>query len=244
MQLAWARATAMAALLSTIGASQGFALQLGSRPAERWIEVLDRPDRVQRLKIDDVIARLRIKPGDVLADIGAGTGAFSLPFARAVAPGGTVYAVEVDQVLVDHIGEKASSEGVSNVQTVLGEFTDPKLPTQDIGLAFFHDVLHHVKDRAGYLKTLARYIKPGGRIAVIERGNHGPRAGGDHGPGERGENQPGERPGNRPGGHQMGSELHMTQEQVTGWMADAGFQPAEEYYLFDGGKWFVVFSKR
>ena len=244
MQLAWARATAMAALLSTIGASQGFALQLGSRPAERWIEVLDRPDRVQRLKIDDVIARLRIKPGDVLADIGAGTGAFSLPFARAVAPGGTVYAVEVDQVLVDHIGEKASSEGVSNVQTVLGEFTDPKLPTQDIGLAFFHDVLHHVKDRAGYLKTLARYIKPGGRIAVIERGSHGPRAGGDHGPGERGENQSGGRPGNRPGGHQMGSELHMTQEQVTGWMADAGFQSAEEYYLFDGGKWFVVFSKR
>lgn len=244
MQLAWARATAMAALLSTIGASQGFALQLGSRPAERWIEVLDRPDRVQRLKIDDVIARLRIKPGDVLADIGAGTGAFSLPFARAVAPGGTVYAVEVDQVLVDHIGEKASSEGVSNVQTVLGEFTDPKLPTQDIGLAFFHDVLHHVKDRAGYLKTLARYIKPGGRIAVIERGSHGPRAGGDHGPGERGENQSRGRPGNRPGGHQMGSELHMTQEQVTGWMADAGFQPAEEYYLFDGGKWFVVFSKR
>lgn len=244
MQLAWARATAMAALVSTIGVSQGFALQLGSRPAERWIEVLDRPDRVQRLKIDDVIARLRIKPGDVLADIGAGTGAFSLPFARAVAPGGTVYAVEVDQVLVDHIGEKARSEGASNVQTVLGEFTDPKLPTQDIGLAFFHDVLHHVKDRAGYLKTLARYIKPGGRIAVIERGSHGPRAGGDHGPGERGENQPGGRPSNRPGGHRMGSELHMTQEQVTGWMADAGFQPAEEYYLFDGGKWFVVFSRR
>ena len=93
MQLTWARATAMAALLSTVGASQGVAWQLGSRPAERWIEVLSGPDRIQRLKIDDVIARLRIKPGDVLADIGAGSGAFSLPFARAVAPGGTVYAV-------------------------------------------------------------------------------------------------------------------------------------------------------
>lgn len=244
MQLTWARATAMAALLSTVGASQGVALQLGSRPAERWIEVLGRPDRIQRLKIDDVIARLRIKPGDVLADIGAGTGAFSLPFARAVAPGGTVYAVEVDQALVDHIGEKARAEGVSNLESVLGEFTDPKLPTQDIGLAFFHDVLHHVKDRAGYLKTLARYIKPDGRIAVIERGDHGPAAGGDHGPGEGGEHQPGDRPGSRPGGHQAGSELHMTQQQVTAWMSDAGFQPAEEYYLFDGGKWFVVYSRR
>lgn len=244
MQLTWARATAMVAVLSTVGASQGVAWQLGSRPAERWIEVLSRPDRIQRLKIDDVIARLRLQPGDVLADLGAGTGAFSLPFARAVAPGGTVYAVEVDQALVDHIEEKARSEGVSNVQTVLGEFTDPKLPAQDIDLAFFHDVLHHVKDRAGYLQNLARYIKPDGKIAVIERGHHGPAAGGDHGPGDGGEHQPGERPGSRPGGHQMGSELHMTQEQVTAWMSDAGFRPAEEYFLFDGGKWFVVFSRR
>ncbi len=236
MQLTRTRVTAIAAVLGTIGASQGVAWQLGSRPAEQWIEVLDRPDRVQRLKIDDVIARLRLKAGDTLADIGAGTGVFSLPFARAIAPGGTVYAVEVDQGLVDHIGEQARAEGVSNIETVLGEFTDPNLPTQDIDLAFFHDVLHHVEDRAGYLKNLARYIKPEGRIAIIERGRHGP--------GERGHSQPGERRDNRPAGREARPEMHMTQEQVTAWMADAGFQPAEEYYLFDSGKWFVVYSRR
>ncbi len=206
----------MAAFLGTIGAAGGIAWQLGSRPAERWIETLDRRERVKGLQIDEVIARLRLKPGDILTDIGAGTGVFSLPFARAVAPGGKVYAVEVDQGLVDHIAEKVAVEGVSNVETVLGEFTDPNLPTRDIDVAFFHNVLHHVKDRAGYLKNLARYVKPEGRIAIIERGH------------------------TRPDEH----ELHMSQEQVTAWMADVGFQPSEEYYLFEGGKWFVVYSRR
>ena len=214
MRINWPFAAAVMTVVGTIGVPEAGAWQLGSRPAERWIEMLSRPDRVKRLRIDEVIARLRLKPGDVLADIGAGSGVFTLPFARAVAPG-TVYAVEVDQGLVDHIAEKARTESVPNVDSVLGEFMDPKLPAQDIDLAFFHDVLHHVKDRAGYLKNLSRYIKPGGRIAIIERGHR--------------------RPDER--------EMHMTQEQVTEWMADAGFTPSEEHYLYDDGKWFVVFAR-
>ncbi len=211
----WPRVAALAAIVCAIGPSEPVAGQLGFRPAERWIETLSRPERVKQLRIDEVIARLRLEPGDVLADIGAGTGVFSLPFARAVAPGGRVYAVEVDQALVDHIAERARAEGVASVETVLGEFTDPNLPTQDIDLAFFHDVLHHIEDRAGYLKNLSRYVNPGGRIAIIERGHR--------------------RPNQR--------EMHMSQEQVTAWMADAGFRPAEEYDLFDDGKWFVVYTR-
>ena len=236
MQLRWIRATVIMAVLSTVGAPGGVAWQLGSRPAERWIEVLNRPERVQGLRIDDVIARLRLKPGHTLADIGAGTGVFSMPFARAVAPSGKVYAVEVDQGLVDHLQERARAEGASNVETVLGEFSDPKLPVEQIDVAFFHDVLHHVRDRPGYLKNLARYIRPEGRIAVIERGHHGPP--------EHGGGQSSERGDNRSAELETRSELHMTQEQVTAWMADVGFQPSEEYYLFDGGKWFVVYARR
>ena len=215
MRIGWARIAAVATLAGTIGGPAAIAWQLGSRPAEQWIETLSRPARVKQLRIDDVIARLRLKPGDVLADIGAGSGVFSLPFAHAVAPTGKVYAVEVDQALVDHIAEKAQAEDVANVTSVLGEFTDPNLPTQDIDLAFFHDVLHHIEDRSGYLKNLSLYVKPEGRIAIIERGHR--------------------RPDQR--------EMHMSQEQVTGWMADAGFRLTEEYYLFDGGKWFVVYSR-
>lgn len=215
MRLSMPRAAAIV-LAGTIGASWAVGFQLGSRPAESWIERLSRTERVKGLRIDEVIARIGIKPGDVLADIGAGSGVFSIPFARALAPGGKVYAVEVDQGLVDHISSQARSEAVSNLTAVLGEFTDPKLPAKNVDLAFFHDVLHHVEDRAGYLKTLASYMKPDGRIVVIERGH------------------------NRPEDRAM----HMSQEQVNQWMADVGFRPDEEHFLYDGGKWFVVYSRR
>lgn len=219
MRQPFRRTATVAFALCCFGPWQAVGWQLGSRPAEQWIETLSRPQRVQRLQIEEVITRLRLKPGDVLADIGAGSGAFSLPFARAVAPSGKLYAVEVDQGLVDHIRERADAEQVANVEAVLGEFTDPQLPARNIDLAFFHDVLHHVRDRAAYLQNLATYIHPEGRIAVIERGHHN-HAGDDR------------------------HELKMTKEQVTEWMADAGFRPDEEHFLYDGGKWFVVFARR
>ena len=57
---------------------------------------------------------------------------------------------------------------MTNIVPVLGKFTDPALPARDVDVAFFHDVLHHVENRAAYLKSVAGYLKPGGRIVVIE----------------------------------------------------------------------------
>lgn len=211
------RLAAIAAATLTLGMFQSATAQLGNRSAEQWIEMLHRPERVESLRIDEVIERLRLKSGTVVADIGAGTGVFSLPFGEAVAPDGKVYAVEVDQGLVDHIAQRIEEAGAANVQAVLGEFTDPKLPTRQLDLAFFHNVLHHVEDRAGYLKTLAGYIKETGRIAVIERA-------GEH--------------------HRLGhGGMAMSEEALMSWMEDAGFELSEEYHLFGDAKRFVVFSK-
>ena len=207
----------LVAMACAFGRSEA-AGQLGPRSAEEWIRLMERPERVATLRIDEIISRLRLGPGDVVADIGAGAGTFSLPFARAVAPGGTVYAVEIDPELVAHIEERAETEGVRNLAGVLGEFTDPALPARDVDLAFFHDVLHHVEDRAGYLESLAGYIGPEGRVVVIEN----PR--------------PHEDPDR--------SEMHLSREEVDRWMADAGFGVSEEHDLFGGGKWFVVYSRR
>ena len=160
-------AALLVAMACAFGRSEA-AGQLGPRSAEEWIRLMERPERVATLRIDEIISRLGLGPGDVVADIGAGAGTFSLPFARAVAPGGTVYAVEIDPELMAHIEARADAGGVRNVVGVLGEFTDPVLPALDVDLAFFHDVLHHVQDRAGYLRNLARYIGPEGRVAVIE----------------------------------------------------------------------------
>jgi ubiquinone/menaquinone biosynthesis C-methylase UbiE len=191
--------------------------QLASRPTPEWIARLERPERIADLKVDEILSKLQLEPGSVVADIGAGPGVFTVPLAKAVAPGGKVYAVEIDQEFLDHIKQKIQQQHVTNAVLVLGKFTDPNLPANDVDLAFFHDVLHHVEDRAAYLKSLAKYIKPSGRIAVIELDPV-------------------------KGSHRDDPKLRLTKEQVAGWMADAGFKPAEEFTLFDD-KWFVVYRR-
>ncbi len=195
--------------------------QLGSRETKEWIETLDRPQRIAGLKIDKVLPLLKLKPGDKVADIGAGTGAFSLPLAKTVTPSGKLYAVDIDLGLLDYITQKAKKEKVENIQTVKGEFGDPKLPTRDVDLAFFHDVLHHIENRQAYLKALATYMKPTGRIALIEMNRDDP---------------------NTP--HRNSPEMLLSREEVRQWMADIGFYPAEEFDLFGNAKWFIIYARR
>ena len=106
--------------------SSAFA-QLASRPVDEWIKVLDSPERLASLRVDEVVARLKLNPGDIVADLGAGTGPFVVPFAKAV-PSGTVYAVEIDEAFFPHIRQKAQAAGVSNVQTIRGEFAESRAP--------------------------------------------------------------------------------------------------------------------
>jgi ubiquinone/menaquinone biosynthesis C-methylase UbiE len=199
-----------------LAAAQPADAQLASRPAEEWIRALDAPDRVTGLKVPEVIAALKIKAGQVIADIGAGSGVFSLPMGRAVRPGGTVYAVDIDQALLDHIDMEATEQGMVNVKPTLGSPSDPLLPV-DVDLAFLNDVLHHIEDRAGYLATLALYLKPGGHIAIIDF-----------------------RPDQSP--HKDDPALVVSEEQATKWLEPAGLKPVEHINLYSD-RWFVVFAK-
>ena len=210
-------AVAIAACLTAAGWEQPAAAQLGSRSAEEWVKTLDAPQRLQGLKIPEVVAALQLKPGMLVADIGAGSGVFSLPLARAARPGGKLYAVEVDEKLLEHVVELGTEQGVTNIETVFAEYDDPLLP-QAVDFAFIHDVLHHIEKRDVYLKNLAGYLKPGGRIAVI-----------DFKPGA--------------GGHREDPKMQLGQEQVTAMMAAVGLKPAAEVKLFED-KWFVIFVKQ
>src|SRR5262245_39756107 len=191
--------------------------QLASRPAEEWSKTLDQPSRIDGLKIAEIVTRLGLKPGQVIADLGAGTGVFSVPLGHAVAPGGRVYAVEIDNGYFPIIEGKAKESKVSNLRTVLGEFTDPKLPGIDVDLAFMHDVLHHVEDRAGYLRNATNYIKRDGRFVVIDY---------------KSEQSP----------HKGQPNLIVGEEQVTGWMRAAGFSKVEKVDLFPD-KYFLIYSR-
>ena len=196
------------------------ALQLGGRPAEEWAVVLESGRRLGSLEIDEVVSRMGIQRGDVIADVGAGTGVFSVSLARATGPTGTVLAVEVDPGFLPMIAQKGVDGGVENVQPILGEFTDPNLPRSDIDVAFFHDVIHHIEGRQAYLQTTARYMAPGSRIVVVDY--HGDHPGAPHG------DQP---------------ELRITLRQMREWMSVAGFDLTQEFDLFEE-KFFVVFTKR
>lgn len=208
----------LVASVLAVAAPRTSADQLSTRPAEEWMKTLDRPERLAGLHISEVVERLRLAPGNTVADLGAGTGAFSVAFGRTVAPGGTVYAVDIDDGFFPIIAQKATAVQVANVQTVLGEFTDPKLPAE-VDVAFFHDVLHHIEDRAGYMKNLARYVKPAGRVVVIDYA-------GDQGP------------------HRDQPELQITKAQVGAWLTDAGFRLSEEHFDVFDDKFFVVYSRQ
>jgi precorrin-6B methylase 2 len=204
--------------LAILLAAAPSAAQLGSRPAEEWIKTLDGPVRVAGMKIDEVVSALKLQPGQTVADIGAGSGLLEGPLAKAVGPRGRVYAVEIDAGFFPEIRKRAAAAQVTNVETVLGKFTDPALPVKSIDVALFHDVIHHVENRGAYLKTLATYLGRSGRIVVIDyEGGKGP--------------------------HSAQPELEVTREQLSGWMKDAGFAQVEEVKLFSD-KYFLAFARK
>jgi ubiquinone/menaquinone biosynthesis C-methylase UbiE len=208
--------------LMLAGSAASIQAQLAAKKAEEWITTLEGPQRIATQKIDAVLSKLDLKPGMVVADIGAGSGLFSRPLAKAVAPGGKVYAVDIQQDLLDHINQRAKEENIGNIQTVLGEYDDPKLPLRNVDLAFINDVLHHIQHRAIYLKALGTYVKPGGRIAIIEMDKNDPKT--PH------RNQP---------------ELLVAREDILQWMSNAGFKLVQEHPdLFPGTKLFLVFGRK
>jgi ubiquinone/menaquinone biosynthesis C-methylase UbiE len=208
------RASALVVSLVVCGVRPSSA-QLAARSAEEWAKTLDTPARIASLKIPETIEALKLKPGQMIGDIGAGTGLFSLPMALKIKPGGTVYAVDIDKELVDIISEKATEQGMTNVQGVLGTADDPNMPV-NVDLALISDVLHHIEKRAEYLKQLAAYLNPGGRIAVIEF-----------------------KPEQSP--HKADPALVVSEEQTTAWMTAAGLKVAERVDLFPD-KYFVIYA--
>ena len=160
-----------------------------------------------------------LRPDSVVWDIGAGTGVFSVPMARAVGSEGRVISVEVDPGFLPMILAKAVLEDVSNISAVLGGFLDPRLPREDVDVAFFHDVLHHIEGRQEYLRTLAGYMAPQSRIMVVDYDM----------------NVEGVPHSNQP-------EMLIGPDQVDQWMTIAGFVRTREFDIFDD-KFFVVYTK-
>jgi ubiquinone/menaquinone biosynthesis C-methylase UbiE len=133
-----------------------------------WAAVFDDPTRDAWQKPDAVVAALGLRPGMVVADLGAGTGYFERRLAAAVGAEGTVFAVDVEPGMVEHLRARAERERTDNVVPVLASAANPRLPVGGVDLILIVDTFHHLDDRLRYLRSLRRALRPGGRVAIVD----------------------------------------------------------------------------
>lgn len=128
---------------------------------------MDDPRRNEWQKAEQVIEYLLVKPGDTIADIGAGTGFFSLRFARTVGKNGLVYASDVDGAMVRFIDKRARKEGLGNVRAIHARLDDPLIPRSAANLVFICDTYLFIDNRIQYLTRLKDSLKSNGRLAIV-----------------------------------------------------------------------------
>lgn len=122
-----------------------------------------------------VLACLNVAEGSVIADIGSGGGLFALELARLAGPAGRVFAVDVDEALLDRVVRQARRRGLLNLVPFPCDPDGPRLPEKSCDLLFMRNVFHHLADPTPYLSRIGRGLKSGGRLAIVERrpGRHG-----------------------------------------------------------------------
>ena len=133
-----------------------------------WTKVFDDPKRDAWQKPAELVAALRIPAGATVVDLGAGTGYFARHLSQAVGPDGAVLAVEVEPRLVAFLRDRAEREQLANVAPVLASFDNPRLPRASADLILVADTYHHLDHRRRYLPQLARALRPGGRVAIVD----------------------------------------------------------------------------
>lgn len=129
---------------------------------------LERPEREKEEQPDLLIESLKLKPGDVAADIGAGTGYISWRMAGKVGGKGKVYGVDIQPEMLELMAKNMAARGVTNVQGVLGTATDPKLPTRSLDLVIMVDVYHEFDHPYEMMQEICRALKTGGRVVWVE----------------------------------------------------------------------------
>lgn len=135
---------------------------------EEWTERFETESREIFHEKEKIVAALGLQPGMSVADVGAGTGLFTLPFSQAVGQEGQVYAVEIAKNFLAHIQARAAQAKAANVRTVLCTEKSVELPEASVDLAFICDVYHHFEYPQATIATLHRALRPGGTLVLID----------------------------------------------------------------------------
>ncbi len=148
-----------------------------STPYTGDVSIFEKPGRDERLQIQRVMDLLGIKSGSSVADIGAGSGWFSIRAATRVGAGGVVYAEDISSDAVKYIENRIQKEKLSNVKAVLGTPDDPKLPPDSVDAVLFLKVYHEIAQPMELMAHLKPSLRPGAKIGIIDRNGNGT----DHG---------------------------------------------------------------
>lgn len=148
-----------------------------STPYTGDLSIFEKPGRDERLQVQRVMDLLDIKAGSSVADIGAGSGWFSMRAAARVGASGVVYAQDINPDAVKYIDERIHKEKVSNVRTVLGSPDDPKLPLDSIDAVLLLKVYHEIAHPLVLVTNLKPSLRPGAKVGIIDRNGNGT----DHG---------------------------------------------------------------
>lgn len=148
-----------------------------STPYTGDLSIFEYPDRDKNLQIDRVMDLLEIRPGKNVADIGAGSGWFTVRAARRVAPAGTVFAEEINPKAVDYIYQRAEKEKLKNIRTVLGTPDNLRLPAGTVDAVLMLKVYHEIAQPVPLMRGLKAALKPGAKVGIIDRNGNGA----DHG---------------------------------------------------------------
>ncbi len=186
-----------------------------------YLWLLERPERDAYQKPDEVMAALALRPGERVADVGAGSGYFTRRISTAVGPAAEVLAIDIAPEVLEYLDARARREGLGNIRTRRVAADDPELPAGGVDTVLMVDTLHYVKDRAAYARKLRAGLAPGGRVVVID---FVPKA-------------LEERPWGPP------PEQKMSREEADAAMAEAGLVPAR-VHGFLAEQFFVEYRAR
>ena len=164
---------ALLRLSGQAGAAPAVPERKTSTPYTGDLSVFDYPDREQKLHINQVMDALAIAPGKNVADIGAGSGWFTVRAARRVTDTGTVYAVEINPKAIRYIEERAAKEKLNNIKTVLGKENSPELPAKSVNAVLMLKTYHEIAKPVDLLRNLRPALRTGARVGIIDRDGDG-----------------------------------------------------------------------
>jgi ubiquinone/menaquinone biosynthesis C-methylase UbiE len=144
-----------------------------STPYTGDLSIFDAPGRDERLQINRVMDMLGIEPGKSVADIGAGSGWFTVRAARRVTASGTVYAVDINPEAIPYIDGRAKKEQLQNIRTILSKPDDPQIPADSIDAVLLLKTYHEVAHPVVLLRNLRSSLKPGAKVGIIDRNGNG-----------------------------------------------------------------------